>query len=439
MRQYSILLTLASCFSLLAMPSFASESTDQMLVKANQSITQINTPDLHALLEQQPGTVVIDLRTQDEILDSPGMIDAARIYNVPRGVLEFSIEDIEISSDQNIVVYCSDNQRSPLAAQTLSLMGYANVLNYSDSVQGWYDAGYPLESLDKAHNSLLYSLPVKVTDGVWSAIGAVEPASYENGGHNNNLSFIVTSAGVVVINAGENYRLAEALHHEIKGITDQPVKWVVLENGQGHAAGGSAYWKKLGVPIIAHEDAAEEWQSGGEAITERIKARMRDQAFGTEYVMPDETFTGNHIIELGDTRIELRTLGPAHSPGDISVWLPEKNTVIAGDIAFHQRMLPIFEDTDTKAWLETWEVLEALAPEFVVPGHGEPTNMEEVRTYTKGYLTYMREKIGELLDEGGLLVDVENIDQTAYMHLDTYDELHRLNASRMFRQMEFEF
>jgi len=97
---------------------------------------------------------------------------------------------------------------------------------------------------DKALHSMLYSLPQQVTDNVWSAIGATAPPSYANGGHNNNLSFIVTPAGVVVVNAGDNYLLARALHEQIRQITDQPVKYVIWENGQGHATGGSAYWKE---------------------------------------------------------------------------------------------------------------------------------------------------------------------------------------------------
>ena len=39
---------------------------------------------------------------------------------------------------------------------------------------------------------MLYRLPEPVADGVWSAIGATAPPTYENSGHNNNLSFIVT-------------------------------------------------------------------------------------------------------------------------------------------------------------------------------------------------------------------------------------------------------
>ena len=50
-------------------------------------------------------------------------------------------------------------------------------------------------------------------------------------------------------------------------------------------------------------------------------------------------------MPFGDFPVEVLYLGPAHSTGDISVWLPNQELVIAGDIAFHERMLPIFEDT----------------------------------------------------------------------------------------------
>ncbi len=91
--------------------------------------------------------------------------------------------------------------------------------------------------------------------------------------------------------------------------------------------------------------------------------------------MPDITFEDNKIIEVGGERIELLNLGPAHSPGDIVVWLPEKRLVISGDMAFHQRMLPLFEHTDTAAWIKTWDIFEGLGAEVVIPGHGEPTDM----------------------------------------------------------------
>ena len=299
--------------------------------------------------------------------------------------------------------------------------------------------GEALYNSDRAPDSVLYDLPREVVPGVWSAIGATAPGTFANSGHNNNLSFVITDEGVLVVNAGDNYLLAKALHEEIKKITDQPVKYVVLENGQGHAMLGSGYWQEQGVPVIAHADAAHEIETQSFALLEMMQGRAKEKAEGTEVVMPDETFTDKKVIEMGGERIELLYLGPAHSPGDIVVWLPDRKLVISGDMAFHQRMLPLFEHTDSKAWIETWDAFEALGAEVVIPGHGEPTDMATVRRYTRDYLVYLREKIGELIERGGTLQEAYEIDQSPYMHLPTAEFLAKRNAGQVFQSMEFEF
>ena len=292
---------------------------------------------------------------------------------------------------------------------------------------------------DQYPRSPLYAKPVEFIPGVWSAIGATAPPTYENTGHNNNLSFIVTGEGVVVINGGAAYVLAKALHEEIKAITDQPVVLVFNENGQGHAMLGNGYWAEQGVKIVAHEDAAAEVEAHGDQILVGMRAYNRDKAEGTEVVLPSETFAEDYVVELGDFRIEARYLGPAHSPGDIVVWLPKQSLVISGDMAFHERMLPIFEDTLTADWLETWDTaFEPLGATYVIPGHGHPTNMDQVRRYTKDYLVWLRERIGEHIAAGGDLTEAYYVDQSPFAHLDTFEELATKNAGRVFEQMEWE-
>jgi glyoxylase-like metal-dependent hydrolase (beta-lactamase superfamily II)/dienelactone hydrolase len=309
----------------------------------------------------------------------------------------------------------------------------------SETTSGGVLTGEALYNSDKAPQSMLYDLPREVAPGVWSAIGATAPGTYANSGHNNNLSFVITDAGVLVVNAGDNYLLAKALHEEIRKITDQPVRYVVLENGQGHAMLGSSYWQEQGVPVIAHIDALHEIEQQSFALLERMQARAEEKAEGTKVVLPDETFEDRKIIQLGDERIELLNLGPAHSPGDIIVWLPERRLVISGDMAFHQRMLPLFEHTDSGAWIETWDKFEALGAEVVIPGHGEPTDMATVRKYTRDYLVFLREKVAELIENGGTLEDAYQIDQSPYMHLPTAEFLAKRNAGQVFQSMEFDF
>ncbi len=408
-----------------------------LLDQVGKRISNINTQEFVAMIKPQSSTVVIDVRNADEITLRGGYIRAENYFNIPRGLLEFRIATLVPGKDTPIIVYDDFNQRSPLAAEALGRLGYTKVKNYADGFYKWKQAGLPVKYKDMALDSFLYSKPVEVIPGVWTSIGETGPGSYENSGHNNNLSFIITDDGVVVMNSGDNYLLAQSLHEEIKKLTSQPVKYVVLENSQSHAMLGSNYWKEQGAKIIAHKDAAKIIDEHGAAILESMRRSSRDKAFKTELFKPDIVTGDKYELNMGSWKIEILYLGLSHSPGDLVVWIPAKKLVISGDVAFYQRMPPLFDSTNTAAWLETWKKFEALGAQYVIPGHGVATNMEEVTKVTKGYLEFLRGKVAEVMKNGGSLTDAYVIDQRPFAYLDTYHDLHRRNVGMIFREMEF--
>jgi glyoxylase-like metal-dependent hydrolase (beta-lactamase superfamily II)/rhodanese-related sulfurtransferase len=407
------------------------------LESVNKRIVNINTDELNKILDSNPSVVLIDVRSPFE-LKYTGTIARGQNVNIVRGWLEFKIGDHVTSKDTPIIVYCGRNLRSPLAANTLETMGYTNVKNYADGFFTWKEEMNPVKVSDHEPDSILYRLPEEITEGVYSAIGAIQPYTYENSNHNNNLSFIVTTDGVLLFNAGGSYLLAKALHEEIKKITNQRVKYVVLENSQGHAILGSNYWKEQGAIIIAHVEADKVIKRRGADIYARSLRVQKDKMLGTKITYPDLTFEEKMNLPMGDTQIELMHLGASHSPDDIQLWLPQQKILISGDTAFNERMLPIFSHTNAAAWIETWDKIEALGPEIVIPGHGTPTDLATVTKFTKDYLVYMRAQVEKVLDDDGGLYEAYNIDQSAYRDWGTYNELHRQNAERIFKQMEFE-
>ena len=202
---------------------------------------------------------------------------------------------------------------------------------------------------------------------------------------------------------------------------------------------GNGYWRDQGVDVLAHVDAVEETKKNGDFIFQGMERYNRDKAEGTRVEHANLSFEDKYDIELGGVKIEVLHLGPAHDPGDVQVWIPEWNIMIAGDIAFHERMLPIFEHTCTKCWIETWEEkLEPMNPTYVIPGHGHPTNFAQVRRYTLDYLVDLREKVGAHIDEGGDLAGAYYVDQEKWSGLDTFEELATKNAGRVFEEMEWE-
>ena len=409
----------------------------QTLEAVNKRIVNINTDELNKILDTDPSVVLIDVRSPFE-LKHTGTIARGQNVNIVRGWLEFQIGDHAKSKDTPIIVYCGRNLRSPLAAKTLENMGYTNVKNYADGFFVWKEEMNPVKISDYEPDSILYRLPEEIAPGVYSAIGATQPYTYENSNHNNNLSFIVTTDGVLVFNAGGSYLVAKAMHEEIKKVTDQKVKYVVLENSQGHAILGSNYWKEQGAIIIAHVEADKEIRHRGEDIYARTLRVQKEKIIGTKVVFPDLTFKEKMPISMGNTQIELMHIGASHSPDDIQLWLPQQKILISGDTAFNERMLPIFSHTNAAAWIETWDKIEALEPALIIPGHGEPTDLATITKFTKDYLVYMRTEVEKVIDDDGGLYEAYSIDQSMFRNRGTFRELHKQNAERIFKQMEFE-
>lgn len=422
--------------SVFTLNGYAAVTGEELLAEVNSSIKNINTEQLQTQLKEQPETVLIDVRTQFEVRQL-GTIGVFQNVNIPRGWIEFRAKDEIFNLDTPIVVYCGTNVRSPMAAKTLMEMGYTNVTNYSDTYFDWKKKGLSVSISSVDIDSLLYRKPKKVIEDVYTAIGATQPGTYENTGHNNNLSFIVADDAVVVFNGGGSYLLAQALHREIKNITDLPVKYVVYENAQGHAVLGGSYWKEQGATIVGHELTPEVIEHTREQFLERAQNVLKDKFFNSRIVMPDITFKESLKLDVKGKNIVLNHFGHAHSPDDIQLIMPDDNLLISGDFAFNERMLPFLDHTDPYKWLENWEKLETLNPKVIIPGHGDVTDMATVRSYTKDYLEYMVEQVSAVIDAGGTIVDAYKIDQSAYIDWKTFRELSQRNSAQLFRILEF--
>ena len=74
----------------------------------------------------------------------------------------------------------------------------------------------------------------KVADGVYVIVGPTGGRSYENRALNNNLGFVVTGEGVVVIDSGASAEGARLVEQAVKAVTEQPVRWVINTGSQDH-------------------------------------------------------------------------------------------------------------------------------------------------------------------------------------------------------------
>lgn len=129
---------------------------------------------------------------------------------------------------------------------------------------------------------------------------------------------------------------------------------------------------------------------------------------GVELVGPDVTFAGASAqIDLGGRVVELIEIGPAHTRGDMVVFLPAERILFAGDLV-ERRFLPIFADEDASGsrWLAALERLDALGADVIVGGHGEPGGPELIGAL-RDYLTRVRDRVAELHGDGHALAEIE--------------------------------
>lgn len=279
--------------------------------------------------------------------------------------------------------------------------------------------------------------PVQVAANVYAVIGDLAGQTYENDGLNNNLGFVVSDNGVLVINTGPSQRVAKALHAAIHKTTKQPVKWVVNVNSQNHYWLGNDYFKSLGATLIASKEGERVMREVGAQQLEANQTLLKEKATGTKLTYPTDLVADKRELKLGKTIVQLLHFGPAHTPGDMVVWLPEQKILFAGDIIYTERLLAVIPIGNSANWIEAFDKLAALNPKTVVPGHGKPTTMERARRDTRDYLSFLRAEAKRVFDASGTIQDaVEKTDQSRFRTLVNFDLLARRNMNQVFQEVE---
>ncbi|WP_069803441.1 MBL fold metallo-hydrolase [Thermogemmatispora onikobensis] len=182
-----------------------------------------------------------------------------------------------------------------------------------------------------------------------------------------------------------------------------------------HANGDHCYGNQLvaNAQIIASRQAAIEMQ---EEPPERLRTlltqtanlpqlqRFLQRAFGAfdfsdiTLTPPTRTFSGELTLHVGSKEVRLIEVGPAHTRGDIIVYVPSERVVFSGDILFIGAH-PIMWAGPTANWLRACDLILQLDPEIIVPGHGPITDQHGV-SELKGYLQYIYDEARKRYEAG---------------------------------------
>jgi len=107
----------------------------ELLDKAKEEIEEISVDEID--LEKM---VLIDVRESDEF--ASGLIPAKTVFTIPRGKLEFAVDDKLLNmSDHQVVCYCLKGARGLLGAKTLKDLGFTNVYNLQGGIENWVKSG----------------------------------------------------------------------------------------------------------------------------------------------------------------------------------------------------------------------------------------------------------------------------------------------------------
>lgn len=111
---------------------------------------------------------------------------------------------------------------------------------------------------------------------------------------------------------------------------------------------------------------------------------------GVTFRMPDDTFTGEKTVKVGDKDVHLIELGPAHTAGDVIIHSPKDRAVFTGDLLFIEGT-PIAWAGPVSNWIKACDRIMALDVEAIVPGHGPITDKAGVKAM-QSYLVFIEQE-----------------------------------------------
>jgi len=278
-----------------------------------------------------------------------------------------------------------------------------------------------------------------VAENVYAIVGPTTGRTMENDALNDNLGFVVTDEGVVLIDSGASRLGAKAIDSAIDAVTDKPVTHVINTGSQDHRWLGNGYFAAQGAEIVALKRTVETQQRFADQHVARLEQILGERFAGTEPTTAAHPIDADRkTLEIGGTEFQLIWFGDAHFPGDIVVWLPQTRTVFTGDMVYVDRMLGIHPWSDVLSWRKAFHRMETLEPVHVVPGHGRVTDMAQARAETGDYLDFLVSEIRTAVDNfAGLQATVDRLaDAPRFEHLEHFDSWHRTNVSRAYTQIE---
>lgn len=281
----------------------------------------------------------------------------------------------------------------------------------------------------------------QVSPSAWYAQGLSALGTSVNQNFISNAGVVITPTGVVVIDALGSPALATRLVAEIKKLTPLPITHVLVTHYHADHIYGLQVFKAMGAKVIGHRAALIYLNSDTarlrlDASREQLAPWIDDN---THLVVADEWLDGAQELVIGGVKFQARPVGPAHTPEDVTFYLPSEKVLFAGDLVFRSR-IPFVGQADSRHWITALDQLLSFDADVIVPGHGPLSNeARKDMQQTREYLVYLRATMGRAAEAMEPFEEAyKNTDWTPFEHLPLFGVANRMNAYNTFLLMEHE-
>ncbi len=222
------------------------------------------------------------------------------------------------------------------------------------------------------------------------------------GGSGGNSTIIIGKTGVIVVDAKQTEAGAKDLLAEIAKITPKPVTTAIITHSDGDHLNGLVAFP-AGVKIIAHENNKKEQQA---AISSGARgAPPADRLPNQVTTKTKETMT------IDGVKLELYHFAPAHTSGDLVVYLPDQKIVSTGDLVVTNRAddnpnIHFEKNGSTEGWLKNVKEMIGLNADTYVTGHGDLVTKADLQRKLNA-TTERRNKIAAMVKEGKTLEEIK--------------------------------
>ena len=242
----------------------------------------------------------------------------------------------------------------------------------------------------------------KVAEGVYVIHGPVGYPTPENQGFMNNPAFVVTPAGVVVVDPGSSVQVGEMVLRQVRKLTDKPLLAVLNTHVHGdHWLGNHAMREALpGVPIYAHPRMLKAVEEGaGDEWVGRMMRATEEATRGTVSTGPNIAVDHLDTVKLGGVTFRFHYFGHVHTQTDLMIDIPEKGVLFLADNANNKRIVRMDDGSFVGSVAALDEAKKTIAASVLIPGHGHTGGWEILDSY-RDYLDGLYKAVFELYDEG---------------------------------------